>query len=426
VSGLNQTPSGERVHVTVLGRRNAGKSSLVNALCGQPVAIVSDVAGTTTDPVSKAMEILPLGPVVVTDTAGLDDQGELGALRVKASLRALDRTDVAVLVVPAGTVPGEPEDTLLAQAKALGLPVVVVVNKVDMCPVGEPLRGWAARGGVSLVEASATAGHGLEEVKRALVAAVPGGLDDPPIVGDLLSQGDLVVLVVPIDKAAPKGRLILPQVMTLRDILDHEAVGVVVKERELRACLDRLGRRPKIVITDSQVFMKVAADVPRDVMLTGFSILMARHRGDLASFVEGTRALKDLRPGDRVLVSEGCTHHRQADDIGSVQIPRWLRQMVGGDLQFSFSHGLGFPGDLGSYKLAIHCGACTLNRREVLHRQREARAAGVPMTNYGMVLAHVHGILERALEPFPLARMAWSQDVTECHVPRLQLARTTL
>ncbi len=410
MSSLDKTPTGERLHISIFGRRNAGKSSLVNALTGQPVAIVSEVAGTTTDPVAKAMEILPLGPVVLTDTAGIDDVGELGGLRVERSLKVLDKTDLALLVVEAGAEPEAWEDDLAQRAREREIPVVVVASKIDLHADASRVQKWASGRDLTCVPVSSSSGQGVGALREALVREAPKTFAEPTIVGDLLTPGDVVVMVVPIDKAAPKGRLILPQVMTIRDVLDHDASALVVKERELRACLDGLKVKPRMVITDSQAFLKVAADTPSDVWMTSFSILMARYKGDLVKFAQGARALRELRVGDRVLVSEGCSHHRQGDDIGTVQIPRWLRQMVGGDLQFGFSSGLDFPQDLGSYRLAIHCGACTLNRREVLHRQREASVSNVPMTNYGVCLAAVHGILDRALEPFPEARLAWKGE----------------
>ena len=424
MSSLNEAPSGERLHIAVFGRRNAGKSSLVNALSNQALAIVSDVPGTTTDPVSKAMELLPLGPVSLIDTAGLDDVGELGALRVGRTWRVLERTDVALLVVEATSAAGEFEEELVRRVHVRSIPLVVVVNKRDLGGDLVSWRRWAGERSLPIVEAAARNGDNIAAVKQTLIDAVHRPSADPSIVGDLLQPGDLAVLVVPVDQAAPKGRLILPQVMTLRDILDHDAIGVVVKERELSISMASLGRKPKLVITDSQAFLKVSADTPSDVWLTGFSILMARYRGDLAAFVEGAKALKRLRQGSRVLIAEGCTHHRQADDIGTVQIPRWLRQAVGGELHFSFTSGAEFPDDLASFDLVIHCGACTLTRREMLYRQREARAAGVPMTNYGITLAWVHGILERALLPFPLASLLWSEDSTTAAPRRLRLERT--
>jgi [FeFe] hydrogenase H-cluster maturation GTPase HydF len=296
---------------------------------------------------------------------------------------------------------------------------------VDIHPDASGVEAWAKARAVPCVVTSAKEGRNIDNLKLAIVDAAPSHLSAPTLVGDLVSPGDTVVLVVPIDKAAPKGRLILPQAMTIRDILDHDANALVVKERELKAVLDGLAKRPRLVVTDSQAFLKVAADTPRDVLMTGFSILMARYRGSLDDFVEGARALRTLRPGKRVLISEGCTHHKQADDIGTVQIPRWLRQAVGGDLVFGHSSGLAFPDDFRSYDLIIHCGACMLNRREVLFRQREAKAAGVPMTNYGIVLAHVHGILGRALEPFPLAHAGWMRREEPPTARKVRLARVS-
>lgn len=423
MSSLNQTPSGERMHISIFGRRNAGKSSVINALTGQKLAIVSEVAGTTTDPVSKAMEILPIGPVVITDTAGIDDVGALGELRVEKTLRVLEKTDLAVLIIEAGQTPGDWDDRLASMVKERGIPMIVAANKIDLEPDVSAIESWAKSKGLSFVAVSATAGRNIDGLKNALISSAPEGFAEPTIIGDLIDPGDIVVLVVPIDKAAPKGRLILPQVMTLRDALDHDACAMVVKERELKAAFDSLNRKPKLVITDSQAFLKVTADTPRDVWMTSFSILMARYKGDLAEFVEGAKALRKLKPGDRVLIAEGCTHHRQGDDIGTVQIPRWLRQMVGGDIEFGFSSGIEFPADIDTYDLIVHCGSCTLNRREVMFRQQQARSKNVPMTNYGVTLAAVHGILDRALEPFPLARLAW-EEPTPSPKPRLRIART--
>jgi len=425
VSSLNQTPSGERLHISIFGRRNSGKSSLINALTGQRLAIVSDVPGTTTDPVAKAMEILPLGPVVVTDTAGIDDTGELGELRVEKSLRVLEKTDLAVLVVESGTEPGDYENDLADRVKERGIPMVVAANKIDLGGDTSKLEEWARSRGMAFTAVSAKTGFNIDALKNAIISSVPEGFAEPTIIGDLISPGDIVVLVVPIDKAAPKGRLILPQVMTLRDVLDHDAYAVVVKERELKHALDGLSSKPKLVVTDSQAFLKVAADTPIDVPMTSFSILMARYKGDLELFVRGAKRLKTLKSGDRVLISEGCTHHRQQDDIGTVQIPRWLRQMVGGELEFGFSSGIEFPADFASYDLIIHCGACTLNRREMMFRQRQAAQAGVPMTNYGVTLAFVHGILDRALKPFPLASLVWNEADEPMKRPRVKVERTT-
>jgi [FeFe] hydrogenase H-cluster maturation GTPase HydF len=419
MSSLSQTPSGERLHITIFGRRNVGKSSLINALTGQKLAIVSDVAGTTTDPVSKAMEILPLGPVVVTDTAGIDDTGVLGELRVEKTLRVLEKTDLAILVIEAGQSPGEWENRLVDMIKERQIPLVVVENKIDSRPdlfgVAEgnsssPANVWARTKGFPYVAVSAATRKNIDALKQAMIAAVPQEFGEPTILGDLVSPGDLVVLVVPIDTAAPKGRLILPQVMTLRDVLDHNAYAVVVKEHQLKEALSDLNRKPRIVITDSQAFRKVAADTPEDVWMTSFSILMARYKSDLIELVRGARALRTLKPGDRVLISEGCTHHRQKDDIGTVQIPSLLKEKVGGELVFGFSSGTEFPMDLNSYHVVVHCGGCMLNPREMRFRQRVAREAGVPMTNYGVALAYLHGALDRALEPFPLAKQIWQEE----------------
>ncbi|MEN6357573.1 MAG: [FeFe] hydrogenase H-cluster maturation GTPase HydF [Armatimonadota bacterium] len=410
MTSLNQTPSGERVHISIFGRRNSGKSSLINALTNQSLAIVSDVAGTTTDPVSKSMEILPIGPVVVTDTAGIDDVGDLGKKRVEKTLRVLENTDLAVLIIESGTQPGEWEEDIVRRIKDRDVPLVICANKTDITPDFSSVKKWATGRSAMFVPVSAATREGIEQLKGALVQISPIAISEPTIIGDLITGGDIVVLVVPIDKAAPKGRLILPQVMTIRDALDHDAIAVTVKERELYECLRSLGRKPKLVITDSQVFLKVDADTPKDIWMTSFSILMARYKGDLAGFVEGARAIDYLKIGSRVLISEGCTHHQQADDIGKVQIPRWLRQMVGGELDFGFASGKDFPPDVDSYDLIVHCGGCMLNPREMRYRQRVASEAGVPMTNYGVLLAKVHGILERALQPFPLARLALEES----------------
>ncbi len=432
---MNQTPSGERMHISIFGRRNSGKSSLINALTGQKLAIVSDVAGTTTDPVAKAMEILPIGPVVITDTAGIDDVGALGELRVEKTLRVLEKTDLAVLIIEAGSEPGEWDNKLAGMVKERKLPMLVVENKIDLVRTRDlkseirdlksQVGTWAEAHELPYVAVSATTGENIEGLKQCLITNAPEGFAEPTIIGDLINPGDIVVLVVPIDKAAPKGRLILPQVMTLRDALDNDAYSVVVKERELKNALENLKNKPKIVITDSQAFLKVAADTPKDIWMTSFSILMARYKGNLEEFVAGARALKNLKIGDKVLISEGCTHHRQGDDIGKVQIPRWLRQAVGGELEFGFSSGIEFPDDIAKYNVIIHCGACTLNRREVCFRQKSAKDAGIPMTNYGVTLAYVHGILDRALDPFPLAKALWEESPDKPVRPKLKIQRTS-
>ncbi|MFM2092819.1 MAG: hypothetical protein RLZZ127_3308 [Planctomycetota bacterium] len=397
---MNHTPRGSRLHIGICGRRNAGKSALINALAGQQVSIVSPVAGTTTDAVEKSMELLPLGPVQLIDTAGLDDEGDLGAQRVARARRAMDRFDIALVAAPADGW-GEPEDALAADLRAQGRAVVQVLTQSDRIAPHAPLLERLRAAG-AVVATSAVTGAGLGDLRAALVAAAPDGWIDPPaLVSDLLPPGGLAVLVVPIDKEAPKGRLILPQVQTIRDLLDHDQMAVVVKERELADCLRRLGRAPDLVVTDSQAFLKVVADVPAGVPVTSFSILMARHRGDLASFVAGAAAIDGLRAGDRVLISESCTHHAIGDDIGRVKIPRWLEQYAGVPLDIQVCAGHDFPDDLTSYRLVVHCGACTTNRRAVLTRIARCRAAGVPITNYGVAIAKTMGILERVLEPFP-------------------------
>jgi len=423
MSNLNATPSSERVQIAIFGRRNSGKSSLINALTNQHLAIVFDVPGTTTDPVSKSMEILPIGPVVVTDTAGIDDTGDLGRMRVERTLRVLEKTDLAILIVESGQSPGRWEEDLVKRIKGRDIPLLICATKIDIDPDYETIRQWATQHSARFVAVSAATLEGIELLKTALGQVSPTGFPEPTILGDLISSGDIVVLVVPIDKAAPKGRLILPQVMTIRDILDHDGIAITVKERELSACLASLDRKPKLVVTDSQAFLKVDADTPRDIWMTSFSVLMARYKGDLPSFVAGARAIDDLQRGNRVLVAEGCTHHAQADDIGRVQIPRWLRQMVGGDLEFGFSSGKDFPPDVARYDLIVHCGGCMLNPREMRYRQRVAAEAGVPMTNYGVLLAKVHGILERAIEPFPLAQLALKAFEPG---PAIRLERTIL
>jgi [FeFe] hydrogenase H-cluster maturation GTPase HydF len=351
------------------------------------------------------MEILPLGPVMIIDTAGIDDVGELGALRVERTMHVLTKTDLAILVIDPDTGISDDERQLAEIIKKRQVPLVSVVNKSDIHNVEDKLAEWAASLGEPLSALSAKTRQGIEELKRRLIKNAPDNWEGPPVIGDLLNPGDVVVLVVPIDLAAPKGRLILPQVQTIRDVLDHDAYSVVVKERELKEALEALRRPPKIVVTDSQEFLKVAADTPPDVMLTSFSILFARYKGDLETLVAGAKAIGNLKPGDKVLIAEGCTHHRQADDIGQVKIPRWLRQEVGGDLDFSWVSGGDFPRDLSQYSLIVHCGSCMLTRREMLFRLSLARESRVPIINYGILIAHVHGILYRALAPFPAARL---------------------
>ena len=411
---MSTAPKGLRLHIGFFGRRNVGKSSLLNAITRQQVSIVSEVAGTTTDPVEKPMELLPLGPVLFIDTAGIDEEGSLGALRVEKTRQALERTEIAVLVAEAD-VWGEFEEGLLSDFAERKTPTVVVFNKTDRTPANAELVERLQAAKLRVVLASAVTGKGLPELRAALLdLAPPDFIDSPAIVGDLVGAGELAVLVVPIDKEAPKGRLILPQVQTIRDLLDSDALCMVVKERELRAALDRLKSPPKLVVTDSQAFLKVAADSPPDVPLTSFSILMARFKGDLAAQVEGTLAVEKLRSGDRVLIAEACTHHPIGEDIGRVKIPRWLTQYTGVKLDFVPMQGRDFPADLGSYKLVIHCGACMWNRRQMLSRILQCQQAGVPITNYGLTIAYSLGIFQRALEPFPAA-MARFRSLTGAH-----------
>ncbi len=391
--GLNETPSANRVHIGIFGRRNAGKSSVMNALTNQQLAIVSDVRGTTTDPVQKAMELLPIGPVVIIDTPGIDDEvGELGAMRVKKSYQALNKTDIAVIVIDGAEE--YPEDiSLIEKVQKKGIPYVVFHNKTDIMSEGYLRKEGHCYG-------SALLKTGIDELKNAIVKLSAQEDADKKIVSDLLSPLDIAVLVIPIDAAAPKGRLILPQQQTIRDILEAGAVAVAVKETELKDTLQRLGTKPKIVITDSQAFERVAAVTPSDVLLTSFSILFARYKGSLETAVKGAYVIPKLKNGDRVLISEGCTHHRQCGDIGTVKLPGWIKKFTGADCQFEFTSGTEFPDDLTGYRLVIHCGGCMLNEREMKYRYRCAEEQGVPMTNYGTAIALMHGILERSLTAF--------------------------
>lgn len=383
---MNQTPSGERTHIGFFGRRNAGKSSLVNAVTGQELAVVSDVKGTTTDPVTKAMELLPLGPVLIIDTPGFDDEGALGEKRVRKTKQILNKTDIAVLVVDATEGLKECDRELLAIFQEKKIPHLVVYNKCDL----KEADGFCV---------SAMTGLGIQELKEKIAALKPAD-NGKKIISDKLKPGDFAVLVVPIDSAAPKGRLILPQQQTIRDILDAGAIAIVVKESELADTLKNLGKTPAVVITDSQVFKNVAQIVPREVPLTSFSILMARYKGLLEEAAKGVYAVSNLKDGDKILISEGCTHHRQCEDIGTVKIPRWIRGFTDKDITIETSSGGGFPEDLTQYALVVHCGGCMLGEREVMYRVKCAADQGVPITNYGTLIAHMNGILERSLEIF--------------------------
>jgi [FeFe] hydrogenase H-cluster maturation GTPase HydF len=400
---MKTSPKGMRLHIGLFGRRNVGKSSLLNALTRQEVSIVSDVAGTTTDPVEKPMELLPAGPVLFIDTAGIDDAGALGEMRVQRTRQVFDRTDLGVIVSVAGDW-GEFEEAILNELRERKTSLIVVFNKTDIAVVDESLTDRLKGLNITCVETSAGTGSGILDLREALVRNAPEEfINTTAIAADLVPPGELVILVVPIDKEAPKGRLILPQVQTIRDILDNDAYCMVVKERELRNALERLKRPPALVVTDSQAFLKVAGDTPDDVPMTSFSILFARFKGDLTEFVAGALAIDSLRPGDRILVCEACSHHPIGEDIGRVKLPRWLRQYVGGKLEFIHVQGHDFPDDLSDYKLVVHCGACMWNRREVLSRILRCRKAGVPITNYGLAIAFSLGIFERALKPFPAA-----------------------
>lgn len=400
---MNQTPMSERVHIGFFGKRNAGKSSVMNAVTGQDIAVVSDVMGTTTDPVYKSMELLPLGPVVMMDTPGIDDEGELGALRVRKSYQVLNKTDVAVLVID-GTAGISPEDeALLGRIRRKKIPYLVVLNKIDLTAEekGRQIREELGLSESGFVPVSASDGSGIRELKEKIAAAARAEEPEKYIVRDLVSPSDFVILVVPIDKAAPKGRLILPQQQTIRDLLDGNAVSVVVKETELGQTLGQLGKKPALVITDSQAFGQVSRDVPEDILLTSFSILFARYKGNLESAVKGVTALDRLEDGDTILISEGCTHHRQCDDIGTVKIPKWIREYTGKEIRIETTSGTEFPDELGKYRLIVHCGGCMLNEREMKYRLSCAQDQGVPMTNYGILIAYVKGILKRSVEVFP-------------------------
>ena len=402
------TPKGFRLHIGLFGRRNVGKSSLLNAIVQQQVSIVSEQAGTTTDPVDKPMELLPLGPVVFIDTAGIDDKGALGQLRIEKTRKTLDRVDLGVIVTDG--VWGDFEQKLQDELDARTVPVIVVFNKIDVQKPSKDISDSLLRKKIPVVETSMTQNTGISDFRKALLNSAPVDfIESPPIVGDLVEPGNLVVLVVPIDKEAPKGRLILPQVQTIRDLLDNEASCIVTQEDQLKGTFQNLNRSPELVVTDSQAFAKVAADIPPDVPMTGFSVLYSRFKGDLITQTLGAMAVDALSPGDSVLVAEACSHHPIGEDIGRVKIPNWLRQYVGGELNFTTVQGQDFPEDLSPYKLVIHCGACMWNRRTMLNRILRCRQAAVPITNYGLVIAYSLGLFERALQPFPEALKAYKE-----------------
>ena len=404
---LNNVPSSERTHIGIFGKRNAGKSSVINAITGQSLAIVSDIKGTTTDPVLKSMELLPLGPVVLIDTPGLDDEGDLGHLRIQKAYQILNKTDIALLVID-GTAGMTAEDyQILDRIRAKNIPYLIVFNKADLAPDADTSDTDTSNADTSdtadaanVIWVSTVTGLHIQELKERLATLLPDEDSGKTILGDLIRPSDFIVLVVPIDKAAPKGRLILPQQQTIRDILDHNAISIVVKETDLKHTLETLGKKPALVITDSQVFDKAAADTPSDIPLTSFSILFARYKGNLKTLVDGARMLRHLENGDKILISEGCTHHRQCDDIGTVKLPRLIRNYTGKELEFEFTSGTEFPFSLEKYRLIVHCGGCMLNEREMKYRIRCAEDAGLPITNYGTAIACMKGILERSIEIF--------------------------
>lgn len=401
--GMNQTPASERVHISFFGKRNAGKSSVINAVTGQDLAIVSSVMGTTTDPVYKTMELLPLGPVMVIDTPGIDDEGELGALRVRKSYQVLNKTDIAILVIDSTAGKGEEELELIHRFHKKGIPYLIVYNKIDLLST-EKIKDLAMSVRAGEVLVSASDGMNIQELKEKIASLKPEDTHKYPLIQDLIKPLDLVILVVPIDKAAPKGRLILPQQQTIRDILERGALSLVVRDTELKSTLDHFlaqGVCPKLVVTDSQAFARVSKAVPENITLTSFSILFSRYKGELEIQLKGIAALSSIEDGDRILIAEGCTHHRQCGDIGTCKMPEWIRNYTGKKPVFEFTSGTEFPDDVSSYKMVVHCGGCMLNEREMKYRIACCQDQGVPITNYGILIAQVTGILKRSLGPFP-------------------------
>ena len=401
--GMNQTPASERVHISFFGKRNAGKSSVINAVTGQDLAIVSSVMGTTTDPVYKTMELLPLGPVMVIDTPGIDDEGELGALRVRKSYQVLNKTDIAILVIDSTAGKGEEELELIHRFHKKGIPYLIVYNKIDLLST-EKIKDLAMSVRAGEVLVSASDGMNIQELKEKIASLKPEDTHKYPLIQDLIDPLDLVILVVPIDKAAPKGRLILPQQQTIRDILERGALSLVVRDTELKSTLNHFlaqGVCPKLVVTDSQAFARVSKAVPENINLTSFSILFSRYKGELETQLKGIAALSSIEDGDRILIAEGCTHHRQCGDIGTCKMPEWIRNYTGKKPVFEFTSGTEFPDDVSSYKMVVHCGGCMLNEREMKYRIACCQDQGVPITNYGILIAQVTGILKRSLGPFP-------------------------
>ncbi len=404
MSELNKTPTANRLHIAIFGKRNAGKSSLINAITNQNLSIVSEQAGTTTDPVYKAMEILPIGPVVLIDTAGIDDEGTLGDLRIKKSKEIINKADIALIVFDINEGIGSFEQNLIEKLSEKSTKFILVGNKID---IENKAIEKQRINEYPYIEISAKNKLGINKLKELIIKESPTSFEQPSILGDLMNPGDSIVLVTPIDTGMPKGRLILPQVQTIRDILDHDGLIHISKERELRYLLDSLKSQPKLVITDSQAFGKVSADTPENVLLTSFSILFARYKGDLLKLVRGAKTLKNLKKGDKVLISEACTHHQQPDDIGRVKIPRWIRQHIEKDIEFEFCSGRDYPDNLDEYRLVIHCAGCVLNRKEMINRIEASEKNGIPIINYGVTIACIHGILDRALKPFPEVYYEW-------------------
>ena len=401
--GMNQTPASERVHISFFGRRNAGKSSVINAITGQDLAIVSSVKGTTTDPVYKTMELLPLGPVMIIDTPGIDDEGELGALRVKKSYQVLNKTDIAILIVDSTTGKTDADYALISRFIHKKIPYLIVYNKIDLL-TDQEVYDLAFSTRKEEVMISVAANMNIHELKEKIASMKPEDSHKYPLIGDLINPEDLVILVVPIDKAAPKGRLILPQQQTIRAVLEHGGLSLVVRDTELKSTLELFrsqGIKPKLVVTDSQAFARVSKDTPEDITLTSFSILFSRYKGELDAQLLGVNALSTVKDGDRILISEGCTHHRQCDDIGTYKLPKWIREYTGKEPVFEFTSGTEFPDDVTSYKMVIHCGGCMLNEREMKYRIACCQDQNVPITNYGIAIARMTGILKRSLEPFP-------------------------
>ncbi|MGM0548436.1 MAG: [FeFe] hydrogenase H-cluster maturation GTPase HydF [Bacillota bacterium] len=415
---MNSTAKGDRPHIAVFGRRNVGKSSLINRLTNQDLALVSSQPGTTTDPVYKAMELLPIGPVMIIDTAGIDDQGELGAMRIKKTKEIMRKTDLALLVISAAQGAGDFERKLIKDFKEKNIPFLTILNKIDILKdlnseqveLKSELKDFLLKNNLEVIKVSSKKEINIDLIREKIAQKMPRDYSRDTIMGDLIEPGDLVVLVTPIDSAAPKGRLILPQVQTIRDVLDHQATALVTKKVDLETELAKLKTQAKIVVTDSQAFAEVSKTVPADILLTGFSVLFARYKGDLESFVQGAKKIKELKAGDKILIAESCTHRRQKDDIGTVKIPNWLRQKIEPELQFEHTAGRDFPADLSQYSLILQCGSCMLNRKELLSRLAEAEKAGIPIVNYGIAIAFLHGILDRALKPFPKALACWQKD----------------